>query len=69
MGQKGVEIWANRLNLQPVHGKSDTLLAACRSITELAASYHKVTERKNKRHSYQLINQIQEDNTYSKVRG
>jgi hypothetical protein len=26
MGQKGVEIWANRLGLQPVHGKSDTLL-------------------------------------------
>jgi hypothetical protein len=26
MWQKGVEIWANRLDLQPVHGKSDTLL-------------------------------------------
>jgi hypothetical protein len=26
MGQKGVEIWANRLGLQPVHGKSDMLL-------------------------------------------
>jgi len=26
MGQKGAEIWANLPDLQPVHGKSDTLL-------------------------------------------
>jgi len=27
-------------------------------------SYHKVTERKNKCHTYQLVNQSKEDNTY-----
>ncbi len=32
MGQIGAEIWANRPDLQPVHGKSDTLLRWRRDI-------------------------------------